>query len=101
MSVAMIISSTAQPGQRDAIHDLWLEHLAAAAEGNDAQQIVVWCDDSNDEDTFHLLEIYRDHEAMGANAQSPAFATYMGAVMPLLAGEPTVRMASPRWSKGI
>lgn len=101
MSVTMIISSSAQPGQRDAVHQLWLEHLAPAAEANDAQQVVVWCDDANDEDAFHLFEIYRDQEAMGANAQSPAFANYMGAVMPLLAGEPTVRMASARWSKGI
>ena len=101
MSVAMIITSTVQPGQRDTVHQLWLEHLAPAAEANDAQQVVVWCDDDNDADTFHLFEIYADHDAMGANAQSPAFAGYMGAVMPLLAGEPTVRMASPRWTTGV
>ncbi len=101
MSVAMIITSTVQPGQRSAVHELWIDHLAPAAEANDGQQVVVWCDDANDEDTFHLFEIYADHDAMGANAQSPAFADYMGAVMPLLAGEPTVRMASPRSTKGI
>ena len=39
MSVAMIITSTVQPGQRNTVHQLWLEHLAPAAEANDGQQV--------------------------------------------------------------
>ncbi len=101
MSIAMIITSTVQVGKREEVHKLWLDHLAPAATANERQEVVVWCDDEGDENTFHLFEIYADHEAMGANAQSPAFADYMAAVMPMLAGEPTVRMASPRWSTGI
>jgi len=38
---------------------------------------------------------------MGASAQAPWFAEYMAAVGPLLAGEPDVAMATPRWSKGV
>lgn len=101
MSLAMIITSTVQPGKRDEVHELWVDHLAPAAMANERQPVVVWCDDSGDENTFHLFEIYADEEAMGVNAQSDAFAGYMAAVMPLLAGEPTVRMASARWSKGV
>ena len=42
-----------------------------------------------------------DGETLGANAQSDFFAEYMAAAMPLLAGEPTVAMAEPRWSTGV
>ncbi len=101
MTVSMIITSTVQPGKRSDVHALWLEHLASAAEANDAQKVVVWCDDNADPDTFHLFEIYDGMESMGANAQSPAFADYMQAVMPFMAGEPTVAMGTPTWSKGI
>lgn len=101
MSVAMIITSRAQSGKRGSIHELWLEKLAPLAEANDAQRVVVWCDDQQDDDVFHLFEIYESVEAMGANAQNPAFADYMQAAMPLLAGEPNVAMASPTWSKGL
>lgn len=97
----MIISTTVQPGKRDEVHALWLDHLGPLAEANNAQSTVVWCDDRADADMFHLFEIYTDEQSLGENAQSPAFAAYMGAVMPLLAGEPIVRIANPRWVKGV
>lgn len=99
--VAMIITSTAVPGKRDELYELYREHLAPRAEANEAQEVVVWCADRQDPDRFHLFEIYRDEAAMGANAQSEWFAEYLQAAMPLLAGEPTVAMADPRWSTGL
>lgn len=99
--MALFITGQAQPGRRDEIHQLYLEVLAPAAEANEAQEIVVWCADQHDPDRFHLFEIYRDAESFGANAQSSAFAEYMAAAGPLLAGEPTVAMASPAWSTGL
>ena len=99
--VALFITGQAQPGRRDEIHQLYREMLAPHAAANEAQEIVVWCADQQDADRFHLFEIYRDMESFGLNAQSPEFAAYMGAVGPLLAGEPTVAMATPAWSTGI
>ena len=100
-SVALIITSTAAPGKRDELYDLYRQQLAPRAEANEAQQVVVWCADQQDPDRFVLFEIYRDAEALGANAGADWFAEYMQAAMPLLAGEPQVVMASPRWSTGI
>lgn len=100
MSIAMIISTTVQPGKREEVHALWLERLAPLAEMNETQATVVWCDDHADQDVFHLFEIYADEQAFGLNAQSQEFADYMTAVMPLLAGEPVVKTANPRWIKG-
>ena len=70
-------------------------------EANDAQEVVVWCADQQDPDRFILFEIYRDAEALGANAGADWFAAYMQAAMPLLAGEPEVTMATPMWSTGV
>ncbi|MEM7141518.1 MAG: antibiotic biosynthesis monooxygenase [Actinomycetota bacterium] len=99
--IAMIITSTAQPGKRDDLFTLYRDHLAPRAEANPGQEVVVWCADQQDEDVFHLFEIYADGETLGTNAQSDFFAEYMAAAMPLLAGEPTVAMAEPRWSTGV
>lgn len=99
--VALFISGQAQPGRRDEIRQLYLDMLAPHAVANEAQEVVVWCADQHDPDRFHLFEIYRDAESFGHNAQSAEFAAYMGAVGPLLAGEPSVAMASPAWATGI
>lgn len=99
--IAMIITSTAAPGKRDELFDLYLEHLAPRAAENPGQEVVVWCADQQHDDVFHLFEIYADGETLGTNAQAPWFADYMAAAMPLLAGEPSVAMAEPRWSTGV
>ncbi|MEL7157719.1 MAG: antibiotic biosynthesis monooxygenase [Actinomycetota bacterium] len=99
--LAMIIKSKAQAGQRDKLYRLYQEHLAPRASDNEAQEVVVWCADQQDEDTFYLFEVYRDMASFGANAQAPWFEAYMATAGPLLAGEPEVGMATPRWSKGL
>ena len=99
--LAMIIKTETQPGKRDEVFGLYRELMAPRALDNDAQELVVWCADQHDPDTFYLFEIYEGAEAMGANAQAPWFAEYMAKVGPLLAKEPEVAMATPGWSKGV
>lgn len=99
--LALFISSKAQPGKRDEVFALYQEMLAPRAEENDAQEVVAWCADQHDPDAFYLFEIYRDADSFGQNAQSEWFAEFMAASGPLMAGEPTVGMANPLWSKGI
>ncbi len=99
--LAVFITSRAQPGKRDELFDLYRELLAPRAEANEAQEVVVWCGDEQDPDTFHLFEVYRDRDALGVNAQSSWFADYLAKAGPLLAGEPEVRMATPRWTTGL
>lgn len=99
--IAIIVTSTAKPGRRDDVRAVYDELLAPRATANDAQEVVVWCDDLHDPDTFHLFEVYRDTESMGANAQAPWFAAYLARVGPLMAAEPRMAMATPRWAKGL
>lgn len=98
--VALLLKTKTQPGRRDAVRRLWDEHLRPRVEANDAQEVYFFCEDNQDPDTFYLFEIYANAEAMGANADSPWFAEYLRAVMPLLAGQGEVAVATPVWAKG-
>lgn len=99
--LALFIKTKAKPGKRGELQDLYEELLGPRAMENDAQQVVVWCADQHDPDTFYLFELYREAGAMGTNAQAPWFADYMAKSGPYLAGEPEVGMATPMWSKGV
>ncbi len=97
----MIIKTTAAPGKRDELFRLYQEHLAPRAEANEGQEVVVWCADQQNPDVFVLFEIYRDADTLGANAGADWFASYMAEAMPLIAAEPEIIMAQPRWSTGL
>lgn len=99
--LAVIITSTTQPGRRDDVFAMYEDHLAPRAVDNEDQLVVVWTDDQADADTFHLFELYANVDAFQANASAPFFAEYMAAAGPLLAAQPTIRMATPRWSTGL
>ena len=99
--LAMFIKSKAKPGRRDELQSLYQELLAPRAMQNEAQEVVVWCADQHDPDTFYLFEIYSDAAEMGANAEAPWFAEYMARAGTHLAIEPEVEMATPVWSKGV
>lgn len=98
--VAMIVKSRTQPGRRDEVQAAYEQMLAPRAKANEAQELVVWSADAADPDAFYLFEIYRDRESMEANGQAPWFFEYLGAVGPLLDGQPEVLLAEPRWAKG-
>ena len=98
---AIIVKTRTQAGKRSDVQAAYEEHLAPRASANPAQEIVVWMEDQMDPDVFYLFEIYESAEAMEANAKAPWFFEYLGAVGPLLAGEPEVTMGFPAWAKGI
>lgn len=100
MKLAMIVTTRTQPGARAEVHDAFLRHLAPRALANDAQELVLWCDD-NDPDVFHLVEIYDSPDAAAEAGQAPWFWEYLAAVGPLLQGEPVIRTATPVWAKGL
>ena len=99
--LAILINSRTQPGKRPEVFAAYRQHMAPRAEENEAQEVVVWCDDATDPDSFFLFEIYANEADFQANAQAPWFAEYMAAVGPLLAEEPSVTMASPTWATGL
>ncbi|HET9285308.1 MAG TPA: hypothetical protein VFR24_25425 [Candidatus Angelobacter sp.] len=99
--VAFVVKNKTQPGKRDKVRALYEKHLATRALANKDQEVIVWCDDAQDPDTFYLFEIYTNTEAPMANAQAPWFAEYLQAVMPLMEGEGEMMNMIPRWAKGV
>lgn len=103
--LAMIVKTKTQVGKRAEVLQLFEKHLAERAKANNSQEIVVWCADDNDADTFYLFEIYSNRQAFQANAQAAFqagwFQQYMQEVQPLLTEQPNVVMATPLWAKGI
>lgn len=97
--VALFLTVTTQPGQRDALVDLWDTHLRTRAEEDEAHISYVFALDMADPDVVHITEIYATMSAFEANAQSPWFAAYMAEAGQLLAVEPDFAMASPYWVK--
>jgi quinol monooxygenase YgiN len=99
--IVMIVRSRAKPGERDRVRRLFEQHLAPRAVANDAQELVIWATEPADPDAFLLVEVYRDRQAMEANAGAPWFWEYMAAAAPLLDGQPEVITGTPAWEKGI
>jgi quinol monooxygenase YgiN len=58
----MILKSKTQPGQREAVRQLFEQHLAPRAQTNESQELVIWCADDHDPDMFYVFELYSNHE---------------------------------------
>jgi len=100
--LAVVVEVTAKDGARDEIRALWDRHLRPQLERPDsAQELYLLCDDAADPNGLLLIELYNDRSRMDANAQAPWFSAYMQEVSPLLAGRPRMRLANPRWAKGV
>lgn len=97
--VALFLTVKTQPGQRDALVDLWDQHLKVRAEEDTVHVDYIFALDMGDPDTVHITEVYTTMAAFEANTQSPWFAAYMAEAGPLLAGQPGFAMASPYWVK--
>lgn len=99
--LAMIIKTKTQPGKRAEVRALWDEYLKGPLLENDEQELYLFCEDNQDEDTFVLVELYASEAALGKNAQAKFFADYMQKVGPLLAGQPEISMTTPVWAKNV
>jgi quinol monooxygenase YgiN len=99
--VATIVSGTTKAGKRDELFALFKQHLAPRAETNPKQPVVVWLADQADANAFHLFEIYSDPAAMEENSKAEWFWAYISIAAPLLDGQPVMKLASPRWAKGV
>ena len=54
--LAVLVKTRTQPGKRAEVRRLYEKHLAPRAPENQAQEVVVFCEDQNDPDAFYLYE---------------------------------------------
>jgi quinol monooxygenase YgiN len=99
--LTLIVSVRTQPGRRDDVRALWDRHLRPRAEANPAQELYLFCEDADDADALHLVEVYGDPAAAQENARASWFADYMREAGPLIAGRPGMVSARPVWAKGL
>ena len=97
---ALILSVRTKPGKRDELRALWDEHLRPRAEANAAQELYLYCFDTEDRDVIHMVEVYGDPAEIERNAEAPWFAQYVRAAAPLIDGPPQMVTAAPQWAKG-
>jgi quinol monooxygenase YgiN len=62
--------------------------------------LYLYCYDAADPDMIHMVEVYRDQDAMAANASGAWFGEYMRAAAPPIEGRPEMITAEPVWAKG-
>ena len=95
----VITEARAKPGQREAIHRLFVRDLAPHARTNLDYEMLVWCDDEHDHDTFHIIEAFRARQDFSVSRKADWFMAYTEQAKPLLLEEPHVSVTAPRWSK--
>lgn len=96
---ALFITHKTLPGKREAVQKLWEKHLQPRIAANPGHEAYFYCFDNNDPDVICVYQQYNDREASLAFVQSDWYAVYVAEVTPLLAGEPSIRVATPQWSK--
>lgn len=99
-SIALIIKHRTMPGKRDAVREIWEQHMAPAIVDNPGHIDYFYCFDNADPDVICAFQHYESVEASQAFLKSESYATYLGAVEPLLAGPPEVTSLTPVWIKG-
>lgn len=97
--VAVFLTIETQPGQREALVELWDAHLKTRAAEDEVHIDYIFALDMNEPNVVHITEVYTTSAAFQANTQSDWFANYMSEAGPLLAREPGFAMASPYWVK--
>jgi quinol monooxygenase YgiN len=101
MSTAMLINGHTEPGKRDELYELYVDHVVPHVAQDDAITAIVWSADRDNADAYTLFEVFADGAEGPSVMQSDWFKSYMQLAAPLAAQPPEVRMLSPRWTKGI
>lgn len=99
MSVGVIIEHRVKPGERDAVHAVWDEHLRPAIEANPDHEAYAYMYDEDDPDVIRAVQQYTDAAAAAAFLTTPAYAAYVDAVEALLVGPPSVTRHEVIWRK--
>jgi quinol monooxygenase YgiN len=98
---ALLISGRAKPGKRDALYALYLEQVAPHISATDAVRMVAWSADRDDEDAYHLFEIFSDEADTGSIVESDWFQNYARLAEELVAGFSALQRLETRWTKGL
>lgn len=97
--VSSFVKLTAQPGKRDELADA-LRSMFPSVNDEPGTEVYSLNLDKADENVVWMFELYTDDAALGVHGGSPAMATLIGQLGPLLDGAPMMAFAIPTDAKG-
>lgn len=97
--VALFIRHTALPGRRDELAEVWSRHMPSSVQSNGGHTDYHYCFEADDADAIIVFQRYIDAAAAEAFRAEPSYQRYLAESQHLLAGQPTVTMALPYWTK--
>jgi len=97
---AILIKHKTQPGKRDEVLKVWMEHMAPAIATNPGHLSYTYCFDEGDPDSIYAFQEYASVEASREFLKTESYAAYFKNVEPLLSGPPEITALTPQWSKG-
>ena len=98
-AIALFITHTSKPGQREALRIVWMRHMAPAIAANPDHLAYVYSFDRSDPDTVCAFQLYASAEAADKFLEHPSYLAYLKESRPLLSREPQIRMLDPQWLK--
>jgi hypothetical protein len=100
-ATGILISGRTKAGLRDSLYSLYLDQVVPHLKESDDVETVIWSADRDDEDAYHLLEIFREGSDQHTMLRSNWFRIYMALAAPLAAEPPVVHALETRWTKGL
>ena len=95
---ALFIQHRTRPGRRDEVQAVWRRHMQPAIAANPGHLAYFYSFGAG-KDEIYAFQHYRDAEAAEAFLKTPAYASYLAEVSPLLLGEPAVTVLDVQWTK--
>lgn len=99
MGHAIFIVHRTRPGQRDAVRDIWIKHMAPAIADNAGHLAYHYCFDTKDADLVRVFQLYTDADAAAAFLRHPNYAAYQEEVAALLVEPSEIHAVQPQWQK--
>ena len=95
----LFITHRTQPGQRDAVRDVWERYMRPAITENPAHVDYFYGFSADDADVIRVFQRYVDRDASQTFLAHPSYRAYLDEVTPLLEGPPEVSEVAVMWSK--
>lgn len=96
---ALLITYRTKPGQRDALHRAFDQHVKAPVAANPKIECFFKCNDDSDPNAVHLFELYSNRAALDEIGNAAWLANYNTALEQVLDSAPELTFTGPTWFK--
>lgn len=98
-TIALCITLRTRPGQRDAVRDIWMKHMAPAIQANPGHLAYFYTFHNDEPDTIYAFQHYASEQAAREFLNHPAYLAYLAESRDLLEHAPSIASLVPQWVK--